>query len=41
MVRFRPEVFVVGKSSDHTSVIATSRCNQNMSCIEHQADWLG
>jgi hypothetical protein len=41
MVRFMPEVFVAGKSSDHTSVIATSRCNHNISCIEHQADWLG
>jgi hypothetical protein len=40
MVRFMPEVSVAGKSSDHMSVIATSRCNQNISCIEHQADWL-
>lgn len=41
MVRLMPEVSVVGKSSDHTSVIATSRCDQDISCIEHQADWLG
>jgi hypothetical protein len=40
MVVFIPSVFVAGESFNYTSVIAISTRNQNISCIEHQADWL-
>jgi hypothetical protein len=33
MVRFMPGAFVAGKSSDHTGVIATSRCNQTFPAL--------